>query len=163
MRKIMSKFVCLFVHNGFRKAKLLRRLGQFSDFGNNCFYHPRTLPSEPYLVEIGNNVTIATGVYFCTHDINHVVLNNADSLEYIRKGGEFKWHTGKIVVEDNVFIGAFSTIKYGVRIGPNAIVAMGSNVVKDVPEGTIVGGNPAKVIGDFFEYAERMREKDFDE
>ena len=49
-------------------------------------------------------------------------------------------------------------IKYGVTIGPNAIVAMGSNVVKDVPEGKVVGGNPARVIGDFREYAKKMRE-----
>lgn len=38
---------------------------------------------------------------------------------------------------------------WGVKIGPNAIVAAGSVVVKDVPEGTVVGGNPARVIGSF--------------
>lgn len=38
-------------------------------------------------------------------------------------------------------------ILYDTKIGPNAIVAAGSVVVKDVPEGTIVGGNPARVIG----------------
>jgi len=36
---------------------------------------------------------------------------------------------------------------YNVKIGPNAIVAAGSVVTKDVPEGCVVGGNPAKVIG----------------
>ena len=36
---------------------------------------------------------------------------------------------------------------YNTKIGPNAIVAAGSVVTKDVPEGSIVGGNPAKVIG----------------
>jgi maltose O-acetyltransferase len=43
-----------------------------------------------------------------------------------------------------------------VTIGPNAIVAMGSVVVKDVPEGTIVGGNPARVIGSFEDYANKV-------
>ena len=38
---------------------------------------------------------------------------------------------------------------YGVKIGPNAIVAANSVVTKDVPEGTVVGGNPARVIGQF--------------
>lgn len=38
---------------------------------------------------------------------------------------------------------------YNVKIGPNAIVAAGSVVVKNVEPGTIVGGNPAKVIGQF--------------
>ena len=36
---------------------------------------------------------------------------------------------------------------HGVRIGPNAIIGAGSIITKDVPEGSIVGGNPAKVIG----------------
>lgn len=44
---------------------------------------------------------------------------------------------------------------YNVKIGPNAIVAAGSVVVKDVAPGTIVGGNPAKVIGKFDDLMER--------
>lgn len=56
---------------------------------------------------------------------------------------------------DNVFIGANSTIMYNVKIGPNAIVAAGSVVTRDVPEGTIVGGNPAKVIG----YVDKLAKK----
>lgn len=41
------------------------------------------------------------------------------------------------------------------KIGPNAIVAAGSVVVKDVPEGAVVGGNPAKVIGSFWDVKEK--------
>lgn len=41
------------------------------------------------------------------------------------------------------------------KIGPNAIVAAGSVVVKDVPEGTVVGGNPARVIGSFWDVKEK--------
>lgn len=47
----------------------------FGSMGNKCFYHPRKLPSEPHRVFFGNNVVIATDVYFCTHDISNVVLN----------------------------------------------------------------------------------------
>lgn len=56
---------------------------------------------------------------------------------------------------DNVFIGAKSTIMYGVKIGPNAIVVANSVVTKDVPEGTVVGGSPAKVIGEYKKVAEK--------
>lgn len=38
---------------------------------------------------------------------------------------------------------------YGVKIGPNAIVAANSVVTKDVPEGVVVGGNPAIIIGSY--------------
>lgn len=58
---------------------------------------------------------------------------------------------------DNVFIGSGAIILGNVRIGPNAIVAAGSMVNKDVPEGAIVGGCPAKVIGNYFELFEKRK------
>ena len=56
-------------------------------------------------------------------------------------------------------IGADSTIMYDVKICPNAIIAAGSVVTKDVPEGTIVGGNPAKVIGKFEDFVIKRNKK----
>ena len=44
---------------------------------------------------------------------------------------------------------------YNVKIGPNAVIAAGSVVVKDVAPGTVVGGNPAKVIGNFDDLMKR--------
>ena len=49
-----------------------------------------------------------------------------------------------------------SLILNGVKIGPNAVVAGGAVVNKDVPEGAIVGGNPAKVIGSFEELRKKI-------
>ncbi|WP_461823468.1 acyltransferase [Blautia stercoris] len=70
-----------------------------------------------------------------------------------------KYYIGSIEVYENVMIGADSTIMYDVKIGPNAIVAAGSVVTKDVPEGTIVGGNPAKVIGKFEDFVVKRNKK----
>ena len=47
-------------------------------------------------------------------------------------------------MHDNVFIGAKAIIKYGVTVGPNAVVAMGSVVTKDVTPNTVVGGKSCK-------------------
>lgn len=54
---------------------------------------------------------------------------------------------GPIIIENGVWIGANSTITDGVRIGYEAVVAAGSVVTKDVEPWDIVGGVPAKVIG----------------
>lgn len=54
--------------------------------------------------------------------------------------------TGHITIKKNAWIGAGATIMQGVTIGENAIVAAGAVVSKDVPENTIVGGIPAKII-----------------
>ena len=66
----------------------------------------------------------------------------------------------KIIIKDNVVIGADTTILYGVTIESNSIVAAGSVVVKDVPEGTIVAGCPAKVIGDIQSLIEKRSKED---
>lgn len=50
---------------------------------------------------------------------------------------------------DNVIIGANVIISPNVRIDPNAIVGAGSVITKNVPEGKIVAGNPAKIIGNY--------------
>lgn len=155
LKKLIVKIKCYTIHNGFKKAEYLASTNIFKAFGENCFWHPRILPSEPERVEIHNNVAIATDVYFCTHDINHIVLNKCPG--YVEKYRRpFVWRTGDIVLNDNVFIGAHSQIKYGVKIGPNAIVAMGSVVTKDVPPNTVVGGNPAKVICSFDDYVKKV-------
>jgi len=62
-------------------------------------------------------------------------------------GGTYQIHMGCIEIMDNCFLGSESIILPGVMIGPNAVVAAGAVVTKDVSEGSIVGGNLAKVIG----------------
>jgi acetyltransferase-like isoleucine patch superfamily enzyme len=51
-----------------------------------------------------------------------------------------------IVIERNVWIAAGATIIGGVTVGENSVVAAGSMVTRDVPQNTLVGGNPARVI-----------------
>ena len=117
--------------------------------GDDVLFQPKTLPNEPELIKLHNNVRIAADVTFYTHDvINNLLLKTMDKEDYIP-------HRSCIEIFDNVFIGGHSVIVGDVSIGPNAIIAAGSVVTKDVPEGTVVGGNPAKVIGSF----ERLHDK----
>ena len=83
--------------------------------GKNCMICSSLLTKEPYLIEIGNNTTVSTNVSFVTHD-------NSAKLIFGAQGDLF----GRIVVGDNCFIGANTTILYGVELADNIIVAAGS-------------------------------------
>lgn len=67
------------------------------------------VPSDPYLISIGNNVIVAVSVEFVTHDIFYHALNQTYS-----ELGRFYPHFDTITIEDNVCIGGFSKIMPGV-------------------------------------------------
>lgn len=60
-----------------------------------------------------------------------------------------------VTIEDGAIIGSRSVIKAGVTIGKNSVVAMGAVVVRDVPEGVVVIGNPATIRYTRKEYDEK--------
>lgn len=126
--------------------KYARKVGV--SLGENCYIETRDFGSEPYLITIGNYVQIVNGVTFLTHGgiwALWLVDKDADTF-------------GKIVIKDNTYIGAKSVILPGVTIGKDVIVAAGSVVTKSVPDGMIVGGNPAKIIGTTEDYKLRMQQ-----
>lgn len=127
-----------------KRTSWLKRKNVFYNMGENCYYHTRDIPSEPYMLSLHNNVRVAANVRFITHDVIGVMVNKIP--DYKEKYGRMKYYIGKIEIFDNVMIGANSVVLYNTKIGPNAIVAAGSVVTKDVPPNTVVGGNPAKVI-----------------
>lgn len=140
----------LLLRRGEDRAAFLKKQDVFGAMGEKCFWHPKTLPSEPELLVLHDNVNVASDAYFCTHDVLHILFNNDSSLP-----DDYQFRTGKIELMDNTFIGAKSIIMYDVKIGPNAIVAAGSVVTKDVPEGSVVAGNPARVIGRYEDVAHK--------
>jgi len=68
-------------------------------------------------------------------------------LEYdVRRTSNEGTGIAPVIIEDDVFIGAYSTILKGVTIGARSIIAAGSVVTKSVPSDELWGGNPAKYI-----------------
>ena len=108
-----------------------------------------TFGSEPYLVSLGDNVSVTSGVKFITHDGGMWVLRNEfpaiDIIAPIRVG-------------NNVFIGMDSIIMPGVTIGDNCVIGAGSLVSRDIPPGTVAAGVPAKPLKTVDEYRAKALE-----
>ncbi|MBH1939413.1 glycosyltransferase [Mobilitalea sibirica] len=103
-------------------------------------------PSHCYLIEIGDNVTVANNVQILAHDQSQRVHMGYGKV-------------GKVIIGDNSFIGARVTILPNVVIGDNVIIGAGSVVTKDIPSDSVAVGVPAKVIGSTKEYIERCKKE----
>lgn len=88
-----------------------------------CFNH----------IIIGDDVTISENVVIRDSD-NHEILRNGFTMD------------APIVIGNHVWIGINATILKGVHIGSGSVIAAGSVVTKDVPEKSLVGGVPAKIL-----------------
>lgn len=117
-----------------KRVTYLRKKG--IKIGQNCIINIMNFSTEPYLIEIGNKVRIASGTQFVTHDGSIRCFH--DEIP----GGVF----GKIKIGSNVFIGINCIILLNTTIGNNCIVGAGSVVRGQFPDNSVIVGNPAKVI-----------------
>jgi len=122
----------------------LRRLGVKVGAGSRIY--TRSFSGEPWLVSIGDRVTVAPGVDFITHDASSWLLKD-------EKGRRYRY--ARITVGNDVFIGANAMILPGVRIGNRVIVAAGSVINRSIPDNCVVGGVPARFLRTFDEFERR--------
>lgn len=116
--------------------------------GEGCYIQMNVTITDPAYVRLGNNVHL-TGCTLFGHDGAVSMLKQAYGLRLDK--------VGSIDIRDNVFVGHQAIVMPGVTIGPDAIVAAGSVVTRDVPPGSIVGGVPARVIGRVADLVVRLK------
>ncbi len=141
MMKILKKII----------RKLLGRLPSIEELrdkgaviGDNCDIYGSIDNGHEFLVSIGNNVTLASGSRILTHDGSTKKI-----VGYSR--------VGRVDIGDDVFIGADAIILPNVKIGNKVIIGAGCVVTKDVPDNSLVVGNPGRIIGSYDAYVEKTK------
>ena len=103
-------------------------------------------PGHCWLIEIGDNVTLAPRVHILAHDASTKI-----PLGYTK--------IGKVTIGNNVFIGANTVVLPNVQIGNNVVIGAGSIVTTDLPSGGIYLGNPCRKIADYDEWVRKQKER----
>jgi len=143
----------------YRKIRRSMELHRYSDatiaeyfrkqgvrIGKGCNIMVKEMGTEPYLITIGDNVTIAMNVAFLTHDGAAWIFRKEDpNLQVF----------GPITIRDNCVIGQGVILFPNITIGPNSIVGAGSVVISDVPPNTLSMGIPARPFGSIDKYREK--------
>lgn len=116
--------------------------------GKECRILSNVVTSEPWLITIGDRVTISSDVRVITHDGSGWLVDDESGRRY---------RYAPVSIGSHVFIGAGVTIMPGVTIGDQVIVGAGSVVTKSVPAGTVVAGVPARQLSTFDEFIAKAR------
>ena len=111
-------------------------------------------PGHCWLIEIGNNVTLAPRVHILAHD-----ASTQNELG--------KTKIGLVSIGNDVFVGASTIILPNTHIGDKVVIGAGSVVTKDIPSNSVAVGNPARVIMSYDKYMDKNKalmktRRDFD-
>ena len=133
----------------------LRFAAMVRNKGLGCVCHWSAELKYPENLVLGERVVIGVNVTLGAHSTirldDHVriskdVVIETAGLDFSTATPPYKHISAPITVGEGAWIGTRSIILGGVTIGRHAVVAAGSVVTKDVPEGAIVAGIPARVI-----------------
>lgn len=97
-----------------------------------------------WLITIGDDVALAPGVTILAHD-----ALTKRSLGYAR--------VGRVNIGNNVYIATNTIVLPGVNIGNNCIIGCSVVVNKDIPDNSVVVGNPARIVGTYEDYVNKYK------
>ena len=138
--KILRKFFF------WRKSEKEYRLTRGMKAGKNChIYSWDTIDGgHPYLITIGDNVTISSNVTILTHDASTNVVGCGTKI-------------GKVTIGNNVFIGTRTIVLCNINIGNNVIVGAGSVVTHDLFDNGVYAGVPARYVSSVEDYKKKIK------
>ncbi len=152
----ITKKILLQMNNTSEPSEIRHFLSQITE----CEIDESVSVFTPLYINYGKNTKIGKNVFInfdCTFlDLGGITIEDnvmlapkvclLSEVHPISAKDRQTLRTGKIHIKKNAWIGANATIMQGVTIGENSVVAAGAVVSKDVPDNTIVGGIPAKII-----------------
>ncbi|WP_162417012.1 acyltransferase [Cyclobacterium roseum] len=145
---MIHRFIDFYRRKFWTKERYARYIGV--SFGRDCrFVGDVKFGTEPYLIKMGNHVSI-TNSTFITHDGGIWVFRNEYPDSDIIK---------PIVIGNNVFIGSNCIILPGVVIGDDVVIGANSIVTKDLDSNYVYGGSPAKKIKPISDYKKKIIEE----
>lgn len=103
-------------------------------------------PGHCFLITIGDRVTLAPRVHILAHDASTKRILGYTVI-------------GKVVIGNDVFIGAGTIILPNVTIGDKVIIGAGSVVTHSIPNNSVAVGNPARVIGTYDAYVQKRKDQ----
>jgi acetyltransferase-like isoleucine patch superfamily enzyme len=110
------------------------------EIGKNSYLSQEVIINSRHSIQIGKNVLIGHQVIMMDYDAHTIIYH--DSQQQNNQSDRVK----RIIIGDNVWIGARVTILKGVTIGDGSIIGANSCVISDIPPNTIAVGNPAKIV-----------------
>lgn len=147
MIKKIIFYLKLAFSNEYEKPEIYRKHLSVKIGENARFKGKINFGSEPFLISIGNHVTLAHNVTFHTHDGGVWIFREKYPNINIY---------GKITIGDNVFIGSNVIILPNISIGDNVVIGAGSVITKSIESDSVVAGNPARLIRPVNEYEEKV-------
>lgn len=133
----------LFHLRGYETTEELIKRGMTVGSGFKRMAHVMIDPGHSWLITIGDNVTLAPRVHLLAHDASSQAWRKVTRI-------------GRVVIGNNVFVGADTVVLPGVSIGDNVVVGAGSVVSRDIPSNSLAVGCPARVISNIDVYLSKV-------